>query len=300
MWEASCVKMINLLTSAKILRSFYGKLLAGGGGQKFYCGIMVSIAGLVSSPLMAVYSASKAGVFKLVEALNIELEEAGSPNRILNISPGSISGTKFNDPSKPNDISQTLSLANEIIDRMTDGGTLFIPQYNEIYRGVIERYREDPRKFGMSSYEYKKASGRTDSRSRVVTGYLSGTFDLFHIGHLNLLRRAKEQCDYLVVGIHPSGLRKGKPTFIPLDERKAIVASCRYVDKVIDAPAEDCDAWDEWHYSKLFVGSDYKGSERFNRYEEIFSGRGVEIVYFPYTTTTSSSQIRAAIMASIQ
>ena len=258
---------------------------------------MVSIAGLVSSPLMAVYSASKAGVFKLIEALNIELEEAGSPNRILNISPGSISGTKFNDPSKPNDISQTLSLAHEIIDRMTDGKTIFIPQYKETYRGVIERYREDPHKFGLSSYEYKRSSGRIDSRSRIVTGYLSGTFDLFHIGHLNLLRRAKENCDYLVVGVHNDGRRKGKPTFIPLEERKAIVASCRYVDKVIDAPAEDSDAWDECRYTKLFVGSDYKGSERFNRYEEMFSGRGIDIVYFPYTITTSSTQIRKAILA---
>lgn len=119
-------------------------------------------------------------------------------------------------------ISQTLSLAHEIIDRMTDGKTIFIPQYKETYRGVIERYREDPHKFGLSSYEYKRSSGRIDSRSRIVTGYLSGTFDLFHIGHLNLLRRAKENCDYLVVGVHNDGRRKGKPTFIPLEERKVL------------------------------------------------------------------------------
>lgn len=126
-------------------------------------------------------------------------------------------------------------------------------------------------------------------------GYLSGTFDLFHVGHLNLLKRAKEQCDYLIVGVHGSGAWKGKETFIPLEERKAIVGACKYVDKVVDSCKEDSDAWDLWHYDRLFVGSDYKGTERFNRYEEYFKDKGVDIVYFPYTKSTSSTQIRKKI-----
>lgn len=127
-------------------------------------------------------------------------------------------------------------------------------------------------------------------------GYLSGTFDLFHVGHLNLLRRAKQQCDYLIVGVHDSGAWKGKETFIPFEERVQIVGSCKYVYKVVKSCREDSDAWDLWHYDKLFVGSDYKGTERFNRYEEYFKDKGVQIVYFPYTQSTSSTQIRKTVM----
>lgn len=125
-----------------------------------------------------------------------------------------------------------------------------------------------------------------------VIGYLSGTFDLFHIGHLNLLRRAKEQCDYLIVGVHEDGSWKGKQTFIPFDERMAIVGACRYVDEVVVSLVEDSDAWEKYHFDKLFVGSDYQGTERFRRYEEFFKNKGVEIIYFPYTKGTSSTQLR--------
>ena len=131
----------------------------------------------------------------------------------------------------------------------------------------------------------------------MTIGYLSGTFDLFHIGHLNLIRRAKEQCDFLIVAVHDSGKWKGKETFIPFEERKEIVGACRYVDQVVDSPVEDSDAWELYHFDKLFVGSDYKGTERFNRYEEFFKDKGVEIVYFPYTQSTSSTQIRALVNA---
>ena len=134
----------------------------------------------------------------------------------------------------------------------------------------------------------------------MVIGYLSGTFDLFHIGHLNLFRRAKEQCDYLIVAVHDSGKWKGKETFIPFEERKEIVGACRYVDQVVDSPVEDSDAWELYHFDKLFVGSDYKGSERFQRYEEFFKDKGVEIVYFPYTQSTSSTQIRALVNAALK
>ena len=256
---------------------------------------MSSITGLISSPSAAVYAAAKAGLCRFIESVNIELESSGISNRILNVAPSFIDGTKFYDPSQTNDPSQNLDLAHQIIDHMLKRDTIFIPNYEETYKGVIERYTQDPHEFGLSSYNYKHRSGRINNSGRIITGYMSGTFDLFHVGHLNILERAKSQCGYLVVGIHGSGKRKGKETFIPLDERKRIVASCRYVDMVIDAPEEDSDAWPELHYSKLFVGSDYKGTERFRRYERIFSGKGVEIVYFPYTQTTSSTQIRKAI-----
>ena len=110
-----------------------------------------------------------------------------------------------------------------------------------------------------------------------------------------MLRRAKQQCDYLIVGVHGSGAWKGKETFIPLEERKAVVAACKYVDKVVDSCQEDSDAWRLWHYNRLFVGSDYKGTERFNRYEEYFKDKGVEIIYLKKKKSTSSTQIRKAI-----
>ncbi len=130
-----------------------------------------------------------------------------------------------------------------------------------------------------------------------VVGYLSGTFDLFHIGHLNILKRAKENCDYLVVGIHRDGSHKGKKTFIPFEERMEIVKSIKYVDEVIESEREDCDVYLKGRvkYDRLFVGSDYKGTERFNRYEKLFEGTGVQIVYFPYTKGTSSTQLRDAL-----
>ena len=282
---------IDTVSTIKIFRLFYDRLL---GKKRFYAGVMGSISGWLSSPSAAVYSAAKAGIVRFVEAVNIELEEYKSPNRILDVSPGSFKGSKFY--GGKNDLSVTGPLATEIINHLFNGDTRFIPQYEEVFKGVIERYNKDPHEYGVHSYEYKRNSGRIDNNKRVVIGYLSGTFDLFHVGHLNLLRRAKEQCDYLIVGVHGSGKWKGKETFIPLDERKAIVSSCKYVDKVVDSCLEDSDAWDIWHYNKLFVGSDYKGTERFQRYEDYFKDKGVKIVYFPYTKSTSSTQIRKTIL----
>ena len=128
----------------------------------------------------------------------------------------------------------------------------------------------DAHDYGMDSYSYKIRSGRIQNEKKVCIGYLSGTFDLFHIGHLNLLRNAKRLCDYLIVGVHPDASHKNKEAFIPFEERKEIVASCKYVDKVVDSCSEDSDAWSLYNYNKLFVGSDYKDTDRFSRYEEFF------------------------------
>ena len=98
------------------------------------------------------------------------------------------------------------------------------------------------------------------------------------------------------MGVHPSAAHKGKEAFIPLEERMQIVEACKYVNKVVPSCPEDSDAWELWHYHKLFVGSDYKGTERFNRYEEYFKDKDVEIVYFPYTKGTSSTQIRNVLL----
>ena len=283
---------INLISILKIISIFYHRIK---NNSPFYCGIMGSIAGLLSSPLFSVYAASKAGLCRFIESVNIELEFANTQNRILNISPGSLKGTCFN--GGENDLKQNDTLAKQIIEKLHKNEELFIPQYDEIYKSVLSDYNSNPHTYGLHSYEYKLNSGRLQNIKKARIGYLSGTFDLFHVGHLNLLQRAKAQCDYLIVGVHNSGKWKGKETFIPLEERKRIVKSCKYVDCVVDSCIEDSDAWKLYHYNYLFVGSDYKGSERFNRYEDFFKDKGVTIVYFPYTQGTSSTKIREVILS---
>lgn len=280
---------IDAVSTIQIIRLFYDRIKSE---KPFYCGIMGSIAGMVSSPMFSVYAAAKAAIFRFVESINIELEMSGVQNRVLNVSPLSVKGTSFN--GGETDLSQISDLASGIVDRLLSSSELYLPQ-EELEQNIMERYQKDPHEYGLHSYKYKKESGRMKNERKVKIGYLSGTFDLFHVGHLNLLRRAKQQCDYLIVGVHNSGAWKGKDTFIPLEERKAIVGACKYVDKVVDSCREDCDAWDLWHYDRLFVGSDYKGTERFQRYEAYFADKSVEIIYFPYTTGTSSTQLRERI-----
>ncbi|HLR20770.1 MAG TPA: adenylyltransferase/cytidyltransferase family protein [Tissierellaceae bacterium] len=130
-------------------------------------------------------------------------------------------------------------------------------------------------------------------------GYTTGVFDLFHIGHLNILRRAKEECDYLIVGVTTDDevLRvKNKQPIIPFKERVEIVQALKCVDKAV--PEDNVDklvAWEEYKYNVIFKGDDWKGSSKWLKYEEEFSKRGVEVVYFPYTKGTSSTQLREVL-----
>ena len=280
----------NQLGAIRVIQKYYHKIRSS---QPFYCAVMGSIAGHVASPLFSVYGATKAGLCAFIENLNTELAATNFENRILDVSPGSLKGTNFNGTG--NDLALTMETAGNILKKMWARECLYIPQYEEIYKNVLERYHNDPLKYGIESYAYKQKSGRMSTKPQVIVGYLSGTFDLFHIGHLNLLRRAKEHCDYLIVGVHKSGAWKGKETFIPFEERLAIVESICYVDRAIESFTEDSDAYDALHYDRLFVGSDYKGTERFQRYEAYFADKGVEIVYFPYTQGTSSTQLREAL-----
>ena len=276
---------------ARVLRMLMPRLLTD---RPFYCAVLGSIAGLMSSPMFAGYGASKAAVASLCESINAELTAQGSPNRVLNVAPGAIAGTCFYGGADEPD--KTRALAEEIAQRMVSRETLWIPKYEETYREVLSRYRADPERFGVESWQYKKESGRASDKPKGKVGFLSGTFDLFHIGHLNLLRRAKQYCDYLIVGVHPPGSsHKNKPTFIPLEERMEIVGSIKYVDKVVVTLDEDDEMYQLYPYDYLFVGSDYKGTERFNRYERELTPLGVKIIYFPYTQGTSSTQLREAL-----
>lgn len=288
--EIDKIMTINSTSTIKMIRLFYDRIHSN---KLFYCGVMGSIAGWLVSPAASVYSASKASLVKLIEAINIELELDSIDNRVLDVSPSSFSGSKFY--GGDNNLQILSPLANDILDNLFEKKSLFIPQYEEVFRQILHNYHNSPHEFGIHSFEYKKETGRIDNNKKVIIGYLSGTFDLFHVGHLNLLKRAKNQCDYLIVGVHEDGKWKGKETFIPLEDRKEIVGSCKYVDMVVDSCREDSDAWNLWHFDKLFVGSDYKGSERFEKYKTFFKDKNVQIVFFPYTTSISSSIIREKI-----
>lgn len=130
-------------------------------------------------------------------------------------------------------------------------------------------------------------------------GYTTGVFDLFHIGHLNILRRAKEQCDYLIVGVTTDDevLRvKDKTPIIPFEERIEIVQSLKYVDKAVaEDNVDKLIAWDKYKYNAIFKGDDWKGSPKWLEYEREFGKRNVDVVYFPYTKGTSSTKLREVL-----
>ena len=146
---------VNTLPALRIIKRFYPKLESK---EDFFCGVMVSIAGFMTSPFFSVYAATKAALKVFIESVNVELLKAGSANQILNVSPGSIKGTSFT--KGKTDLSQVESLAQEIIKNMEQKNDLFIHQYEEVYRNVLERYHNDFRAEGIHSYEYKINSGR--------------------------------------------------------------------------------------------------------------------------------------------
>lgn len=146
---------VNAVAPIQIIRHYYDKLLSP---NDFYCAVMVSIAGRLSSPLFSVYSATKSALSKFIEAVNVELDVQGSPNRILDVSPGSFKGTSFTGGvSQPE---QTANLAEQIIERSRKHDMLYIPQYEDVFKGVIERYQADSHQFGVDSLWYKKKQGR--------------------------------------------------------------------------------------------------------------------------------------------
>ncbi|MCL7746076.1 adenylyltransferase/cytidyltransferase family protein [Halalkalibacter alkaliphilus] len=127
-------------------------------------------------------------------------------------------------------------------------------------------------------------------------GYTTGVFDLFHVGHLNILKKAKEQCDYLIVGVSTDELvmsYKKKQPVIPHNERMEIVEGIKYVDKVVPQVHRDkYAAWEQIQFDVMFVGDDWKGSPLFNEVETKFNKAGVELVFFPYTKGVSSTIVK--------
>lgn len=130
-------------------------------------------------------------------------------------------------------------------------------------------------------------------------GYAPGVFDLFHVGHLNILRRARDHCDRLIAGVCSDDLvvrLKGRPPVVPLSERLQIVRSVRHVDETFVATVDDKIAvWKELGFDVIFKGDDWLGTDVWRILETEFARVGVEVVYFPYTVHTSSTLLRDAL-----
>lgn len=130
---------------------------------------------------------------------------------------------------------------------------------------------------------------------KTVVGYTAGVYDMFHIGHLNILKRAKEQCDYLIVGISTDELvrkDKNKTPVIPYEERAAIVEAIKYVDEVVPQPDKNkMAAWEKYHFIKCLQDLIGKEHHQWKKFEAEFALINVEIVYLPHTDGISSTQL---------
>ena len=133
----------------------------------------------------------------------------------------------------------------------------------------------------------------------MTIGYTTGVYDMFHVGHLNILRHAKEQCDFLIVGVSTDELvekEKHKHPVIPFEDRMAIVGAIRYVDQVVpQVDKNKFGAWEKLHFNKMFVGSDWQGTPQWQLFENQFKPVGVKIIYLPHTEGISSSALREKI-----
>lgn len=132
-----------------------------------------------------------------------------------------------------------------------------------------------------------------------LIGYTTGVFDLFHIGHLNVIKKAKEQCDYLIVGVSTDSLvenyKHHKP-IIPFEERVAIIEALKYVDQVVPQESMDkFEAWEKYRFNIIFHGDDWKDTELYRTMKQKLESVGVKSVYFPYTKNTSSTLISSVL-----
>lgn len=135
-------------------------------------------------------------------------------------------------------------------------------------------------------------------------GYTTGVFDMFHIGHLNILRKSKELCDYLIVGVSTDDLvysYKHKTPVIPFEERISIVEAIKYVDKVVPQVSLDkYTAWESLHFDAVFHGDDWKGSPLYDEIERKLKTVGVEMVFLPHTEGTSSTMLKTVLQKMLE
>lgn len=133
----------------------------------------------------------------------------------------------------------------------------------------------------------------------MTIGYTTGVFDLFHVGHLNMLKNAKAMCDKLIVGVTTDSLvsYKHKKAVIPFEERLEIVRNIKFVDAVVPQDTMDkYEMWEKLKFDIMFVGDDWYGTEKWKAYDEQFRTVGVKIIYFPYYKGTSSTLINQTLL----
>ena len=139
--------------------------------------------------------------------------------------------------------------------------------------------------------------------SNKIIGFTQGTFDMFHIGHLNLLQNAKKQCDHLIVGVNTDKLvmsYKNIKPFTSLKERIKIVGAIRYVDEILLCNTLDKEyIWIKKNYHKLFIGDDWRGSDRWNQTEKALKEYHVKVIYLPYTKSICSTIMRERLYNAI-
>lgn len=137
------------------------------------------------------------------------------------------------------------------------------------------------------------------NQKKYSVGYTTGVYDMFHIGHLNLLKNAKALCDYLIVGVSTDELvmcEKGHLPIIAFYERMEIVSAIKYADRVVEQPDKNkYKAWEKYRFDAMFVGSDWKGTPQWEKYERELKPKGVDIVYLPHTDGISSTKLASII-----
>ncbi len=174
----------------------------------------------------------------------------------------------------------------------------YMPVVRQLHRAGIPNYSVyDP----YLEYREEQKQAETEQSKKYNVGYVAGVFDLFHIGHLNLFRRAKEQCNYLIVGVvTDEGVirhKKSKPA-IPFEERMEIVQACRYVDRAVEIPLDKGDtdeAYRRYKFDVQFSGSDYADDPKWEAKREFLQKHGAELVFFPYTEGISTTQLKDVV-----
>ena len=132
--------------------------------------------------------------------------------------------------------------------------------------------------------------------NRIIIGFTDGVYDMFHVGHLNMIEACKQRCDYLIVGVHSDEIVEGykhRKTIIGEEDRRRIIGALKAVDKaVINRTRDKMELYKLYGFNKIFIGDDWKGTERWNKFEKVLAEVGVTVEYMPYTHGISTTQIR--------
>ena len=139
-----------------------------------------------------------------------------------------------------------------------------------------------------------------DTEKKYKIGYTDGVYDLFHIGHLNMIQTAKEHCEYLIVGVHGDDVVEGYKNHKPIineNDRKRIIESVKGVDRAeINRFRDKLKLWELYHFDVIFIGDDWKGTERWNNFEKVLAEINVDVVYVPYTQGISTTDMKKRIL----